>query len=167
MKVEEVGFITDDRWMKEGGQLDATDHEILNEASQNGRVSVRVINIREMFESMQKTDSNKFKRFRKEMEKNACRSLTFDELVELGRKANERQIEFAAVASGMTLGQAAQVRSWRVDGRMTWRRVARAAYGEGWYDRDWWPPANQIMGMALCEKAALLFNENYREDPWN
>ena len=167
MEKEEAFLVTEDRWMKEGGQLDSTDREILKEASQNGGFPVRVINIREMFESMQKTDPNKFKRFRKEMEKKEGRKLTYADLVELGRKANERQVEFAAVVSGMTLGQAAQVRSWRVDGRMTWRRVARAAYGEGWYDRDWWPPANQIMGMALCEKAALLFNENYREDPWN
>ncbi len=38
---------------------------------------------------------------------------------------------------------------------------------EGWFYRNWGPPSNQIMGMVLCEKAALFFKENFREAPWN
>ncbi len=165
---EETAFVTEDRWMKEeGGQLDATDRQILREASQNGRVRVRVINIQEMLEAMSETEPKKYRSFQKEMEKQAGKRLTFEELVELGRKADERMKEFTDVVACMTLGQAAQVRHWRIDGHMTWRSVARAAYREGWFCRKWEPPSNQVMGMAIVVKAAQLFGENFREEPWN
>ncbi|MBA7591346.1 hypothetical protein ES708_33500 [subsurface metagenome] len=165
---EETAFVTEDRWMKEeGGQLDATDRQILREASQNGRVRVRVINIQEMLEAMSETEPKKYRSFQKEMEKQAGKRLTFEELVELGRKADERMKEFTDVVACMTLGQAAQVRHWRIDGHMTWRSVARATYREGWFCRKWEPPSNQVMGMAIVVKAAQLFGENFREEPWN
>ncbi len=164
---EEAALVTEDHWMKEGGQLDATDLEMLKEASQNGRLRVRVINIREMLEIMESTEPKKFEEFKEGQEKKAGKSLTFEELVELGRKADERMREFTDLVKGMTLGQAVEIRHWRVDGHMTWRRLAREAYVERWFHRGWGPPANQIMGMALCEKAALFFKENFREPPWN
>lgn len=165
---EETAFVTEDRWMKEeGGQLDATERQILREASQNGRVRVRVINIQEMLEVMSETEPKKYRSFQKEMEKQAGKRLTFEELVELGRKADERMKEFTDVVACMTLGQAAQVRHWRIDGHMTWRSVARAAYLEGWFCRKWEPSSNQLMGMAIVRKAAQLFGENFREEPWN
>jgi hypothetical protein len=165
---EETALVTEDRWMKEeGGRLDAADHEILKEASQNGRVRVRVINMQEMLEEMKNSAPEKYRRFQETMEKQAGKRLTFDDLVELGRKADERMREFTGVVGGMTLGQAAQVRIWRVDNRMTWRKVARSAYLEGWFCRRWQPPPNQLMGIALVEKAAQLFGENFREEPWN
>ena len=165
---EETAFVTEDKWMKEdGGRLDATDQAILKEASQNGRLRVRVINMREMLETMKKTETKKFQAFHANMENQAGKRLTFEELVELGRKADERMSEFTELAVCMTLGQAAQVRHWRVNGHMTWRRLARAAYLEGRFSRKWNPTSNQLMGMALCERAAEFFNENYRESPWN
>ncbi|MBA7668346.1 hypothetical protein ES703_76456 [subsurface metagenome] len=168
MQEEESAWVTEDRWMKEeGGRLDATDRELLVEASQNGRVRVRVINLQEMLEAMMKTQPKKYKQFRKYMEKEAGKRLTFDDLVELGRKADERMQELTEVVGGMTLGHAAQVRIWRIEGHMTWRSVARAAYLEGWFHCRWEPPSNQVMGMAICERAATFFEENYREPPWN
>lgn len=165
---EETALVTEDRWMKEkGGRLDAADQEILKEVSQNGRVRVRVIDIQEMLEIMKNTEPKKFQQFQETMESQAGKLLTFDELVELGRKADERMQEFTEVVRGMNLAQAAQVRIWRVDEHMTWRRVARVAYLGGWFGRSWGPPSNQLMGVALCEKAALLFKENFREPPWN
>jgi hypothetical protein len=165
---EETALVTEDRWMKEeGGRLDAADREILKEASQNGRVRVRVINMQEMLEEMKNSEPEKYRRFQETMEKQAGKRLTFDDLVELGRKADERMREFTGVVEGMTLGQATQVRIWRVDNHMTWRRVARSAYLEGWFRRRWEPPSNQLMGMALVEKAAQLYDENFREEPWN
>lgn len=164
---EETALVTEDGWMKEGGQLDATDREILREASQNGRVRVRVINTQEMLETMRETNPEKYGGFQKEMEKKAGKPLTFEELVELGRKADERMQEFTDLVRSLTPGQAVEVRHWRVDEHMTWRRVARAAYLEGWFHRSWEPPSNQIMGMALCERAALIHSENYIEAPWN
>lgn len=165
---EETALVTEDKWMKEeGGELDTTDREILREASQNGLVRVRVINIREMLEVMKNSEPEKYRDFQETMEKQAGKRLTFDDLVELGKKADARMQEFTEVVKGITLAQAAQVRLWRVDGHMTWRSVARAAHLEGWFYRKWEPPSNQIMGMVLCEKASLYFKENFRESPWN
>ncbi len=165
---EEVALVTEDRWMKEeGGQLDTTDQEILREASQNGLVCVRVINIKEMLEIMKNTEPEKYRHFQETMEKQAGKRLTFNDLVELGKKADARMQEFTEVVEGMALAQAAQVRIWRVVSHMTWRSVARDAHSEGWFHRQWGPPSNQIMGMVLCEKAALFFKENFREAPWN
>ena len=75
---QEVAFVTDDKWVKEqGGCLDITDRQILNEASQNGRVHVRVINIQEMLEGIRETEPKKYRSFQKEMEKQAGKRLTF------------------------------------------------------------------------------------------
>lgn len=164
---EETALLTEDRWVKEGGRLDATDQEMLREASQNGRRHVRVINMREMLEIMQSTEPEKFQGFKKIFEGRAGKRLTFDELVELGRKGNERMQEFNDLVKDMSPAQAWAVRRWRVDQHMTWRRVARAAYVEGWFHRGWGPPESQIMGMAMCKKAALFFTDNFREAPWN
>lgn len=168
-KPEEAALVTEDKWMREaGGLIDFTDRQILNEASGNGCRRVRVITIRQMLELMSQTEPGKYRRFRKEMERQASRSLTFDELVELGRKGNERLEEFTGLIGGsITLAQASQVRIWRVEHRMTWRSVARAAFNENWFNRAWQPPSNQLMGIALCKKAAAFFRENYRAEPWN
>jgi len=153
--------------MREGGQLDAADREILREASQNGRVHVRVINVREMLGILKREEPEKFKGFHKQMEKQAGIPLTFEGLIKFGQLADKRMEEFTSLVKDMTLGQAVQVRLWRVDGHMTWRRVTRAAYLEGWFNRGWGPPSNQLLGMSLCEKAATFFKENFREPPWN
>lgn len=60
---------------------------------------------------------------------------------------------------------AAYVRHLRVDEGYSWRAVAQACYLE--WDGDWYPSSNQLMGMALCEKAAEFFDEHYMEEPWN
>lgn len=166
--MEEVALVTEDRWMKEeGGELDDTDREILKEASQNGQVRVRVITLREMLETMKNTEPRKYAQFKEILEAKAGKRLTFDELVELGRSADERLKEFTKLVSTMNLGQAAQIRAWRVNNHMTWRSLSRAAFREGYFARKWHPPSNQIMGIALAEKAASFFNESYRESPWN
>lgn len=153
--------------MKEGGRLDASDQEMLREMSQNGQLQIRVLNIREMLEIMESTKPKKFEEFKEGQEKKAGRRLTFDELVDLSRKADNRAQEFTGLVKDLTRAQAAKVRNWRVDEHMTWRRLAREAYLMGWFSRSWQPPENQIMGMALCEKAAPFFKENFREPPWN
>lgn len=167
-KSKEANLVTEDRWMREeGGWLDYNDRQVLDEASVNGRYRVRVITIRQMLETMSRTEPGKYRRFRKEMERQAGRGLTFNEIVEIGRKCDERLEEFTGLVSAMTLGQASQVRIWRVESRMTCRSVARAAYHEDWFARAWQPHSNQLMGIALCEKAAAFSQENFREEPWN
>jgi len=87
--------------------------------------------------------------------------------VKYSASANERMQEFTEVVKTMNLGQAAQIRAWRCDSHMTWRSLARAAWREKWFERQWGPPSNQLMGMALTERAATFFGESYREAPWS
>ena len=68
----------------------------------------------------------------------------------------------------MTHDQAVFIRGLRVDDGYSWRTVAEACYEQDWEDWEKWdPPSSQPMGMALSERAAEFFNENYREPPWN
>lgn len=169
MDAEEVFFVTEDGRMKEeGGQLDAADRQILREASRNGRFRVRVINIQEMLSAIKKAEPEKYKGYQEEMEKQAGKPLTFAELVELGRKADKRMEEFTKLTESISQVQAVEIRLLRVGYHMTWRSVARACHLAKWPNlRGWEPASNQIMDMALCEKASGFFNENYREPPWN
>lgn len=97
---KEAAVVTEDRWMREeGGQLDETDRAILREASQNGKMNVRVINIKELLETLKGTEPKKYQGIKKTMEGHAGKRLTFDELVEFGRKADERMKEFVALVS--------------------------------------------------------------------
>lgn len=57
------------------------------------------------------------------------------------------------------------IRRLRVDEDYTWRAVAEACHAA--WRGDWEPPANQLMGMALCQVAAEALRENFLEDPWN
>lgn len=88
-----------------------------------------------------------------------------EELQEMAKAAAERFDEFKELCSPMTLAQAKAVRKLRVEMGFSWRAVAEACYKLGW--GKWSPPSNQIMGMALCERAALIHGENYMEAPWN
>lgn len=57
------------------------------------------------------------------------------------------------------------VRGLRCDEGYSWRAVAsemHARLGGGWS-----PPSNQLMGMALCERAAALLGEDPGAAPWN
>lgn len=91
-----------------------------------------------------------------------------EQLEELARATMETKAVFDALVRDMTQDQAAFVRYQRCDLGKTWRGVARAcweAWGHGF--PDWQPPSNQIMGMALCERAsAFTFREGANVD-WN
>jgi len=65
----------------------------------------------------------------------------------------------------MTKEQAEVVRKLRVQEGYSWRAIAHACYDLGW--GHWSPPSNQIVGMAICERAAEFFGENYKQEPWN
>jgi hypothetical protein len=93
-----------------------------------------------------------------------------EELEELAKAASEKFDAYRLfVKEHMTEGQARFVRKLRVDEGYSWRAVARRCYGNHRF-RDWlkWePPSNQIMGMAFCERAAEMFEEDYQKLPWN
>lgn len=72
------------------------------------------------------------------------------------------------VSSRMTKEQAEFIRKLRVDEGCSWRAVARTCWEQKWAGwEEWQPPSSQPMGMALCERAARFFRENYRDAPWN
>lgn len=84
-----------------------------------------------------------------------------------------KQIFDEDAARIMTLARAVDVRRLRVDQGYSWRAVAHACY-DAWaaeLDREtregWFPPSNQLMGMALCEAAARQFGEDPEQAPWN
>jgi len=69
----------------------------------------------------------------------------------------------------MTRDQAEFIRKLRVEDGYSWRAVARRCH-DNYRFKDWpkWKPeSSQPMGMALCERAAEIFGENYQGEPWN
>jgi hypothetical protein len=88
-----------------------------------------------------------------------------DDLARMVELAGRRKAEFTAIVQTMTRDQAEYVRRIRCHDHFTWRAVASACYVE--WSGHWHPPSNQLMGMAICEKAASFFGEDYKDDPWN
>ncbi|MBA7698480.1 hypothetical protein ES703_107157 [subsurface metagenome] len=83
----------------------------------------------------------------------------------MAKAATERFEKFKELCSPMELWQARIVRVLRVEEKCSWRAVAERCHNLGW--GKWSPPSNQIMGMALCERAAQLLGEDYEKEPWN
>ncbi|ARH89021.1 hypothetical protein [Streptomyces sp. MOE7] len=63
----------------------------------------------------------------------------------------------------ITHEMASQIRTWRVDGDLTWRSVAQAA--TDLWGADW--GGNQIYGRDLCVVAAKMMGEDPDQKPWN
>lgn len=167
-KQEEVGFVTDDKWVLQGGVLDETDEAILKEAGKNGPVVK--MSTKQMLDTMEKTEPKKFRMFRRLFEKQAGIRLTKEKLIEFAQMADARNKTYVqAFSMLMTIGEARQVRAWRVDQRRSWRSVARTAFErcDEWHWPKWDPPSNQLAGMALCEVAAKKLGGSYRKEPWN
>lgn len=90
--------------------------------------------------------------------------------------ADDKMKDFLFVAHGvMSPRRAQEIRMLRVGRGQSWRAVASEMYEvcetlPGFAQtmrRAWWPPANQLMGMALCEVAAKELGEDYLAAPWN
>lgn len=147
-------FVTNDKWMRlPGGRLDKTDRKILRQAGKH----VRVVTMEEALDMMQKEDPEKFKNFHQEMNVKHGIVLTLPKLYELAEKANETMEQYKRVANLLTVDGARIIKKWRVDEHFTWRSVARRFSGD----------SNQLLGMALCERAAVMCNEDYMKEPWN
>ena len=68
----------------------------------------------------------------------------------------------------MTHDQALFIRGIRVGSDYSWRAVAEACHDQKWPGwAPWEPPSSQPMGMALCERAADFFDEDWEGEPWN
>lgn len=172
---EQVFFVTNDRWLREGGLLDEQDKAILEEARDGGKVELVMMGCAEAFEKMRQEEPRKFDKFAKKVAKDhqLGHKLSFQELVKLAREAGpkvEQHREYFQRSMGLV--QARMVRAWRVDEHCTWRRIAGQANhmveAGAWPPWPLWgPPSNQIVGMTLCEVAAKFFQEDAMEPPWN
>ena len=92
-------------------------------------------------------------------------ALTPSSLSDLIEMAKETRTYFEELMATVTPEQAAFVRHLRVDLGYSWRAVAATCHLE--WRGTWEPPSNQIMGMILCERAALVFGEDPNAPPWN
>jgi hypothetical protein len=94
-----------------------------------------------------------------------------EQLRALAEAAKARHDGFLTLAAElMTAERTAFVRRLRVDDGYSWRAVATACYDEWIGEREhdeWYPPSNQLMGMALCEAAATAYGEDHMSEPWN
>ena len=72
------------------------------------------------------------------------------------------QVWQARIAS-MTREEADFVRDLRNTKGATWRAVASTCAQE--WAIDW--GGSQLIGMDICERAAEIFGEDYRQPPWN
>lgn len=97
-----------------------------------------------------------------------------DELVSLpeaearamARRAQRAYDGFERLAvRGMSRERAEQIRVWRVVLKCSWRKIAELAF-PGWGQR-WSPPWNQLAGLALCRRAAVVLGEDGLRPPWN
>lgn len=170
-KQQKLVFVTSDRFLLEKGNIDPVDEEIMKEAAHGGELTI--MSTAEALENMKKEKPEKFKELKNKFEGQAGKALTMDEIADLGRQGRDRKAYYDRIAGpGMTKDQALEIRFWRTQGHYSWRAVARAAFGmvmsNGWHGWMLWdPPSNQLMGIALCERAAGFFGENYRYPPWN
>ena len=94
---------------------------------------------------------------------------SIEELMALAKALTETFEHYEGICrEKMTHDQAVFIRHLRVDEGYSWRAVAESCYEQDWEGWEKWdPPSSQPMGMALSERAAEVFNENYREPPWN
>ncbi len=91
--------------------------------------------------------------------------VTPEKLKELAKLARERKLEFDVVAcAGMSYQRALRIRELR--SKLSWRGVALETYAEWGADALWEPPTNQLAGMALCEAAAHVLQEDPHKFPW-
>ena len=149
-------FVTNDKWVRvPGGRLDKTDKQLLKECGNK----VKVVTMPEALSSAARPEPEKFKEFHRDQNILHGKVLTLPELYELASKANETMKQFETIANLLTVHGAHVIRYWRVDEHLTWRSIARRFTEKA--------DSNQILGMALCQRAAQMYNENYLKDPWN
>jgi len=95
-------------------------------------------------------------------------TVTPEQVMEFAKMARERKIGFDLVAKKkMTRERALRIKELRAT--LSWRGVAGITFLE--WDNiepndEWYPETNQLMGMALCEAAAALLQENSEAYPW-
>jgi len=155
VKSEPNYVVTEDKWMRvPGGILDENDKAVIKEAGEGAIV----INVEQMFQKMKETEPEKFEQYKKNEEEKAGKSLTIEDIIALGKVGNERFEEFKSMVMILNLDAAIHIRQMRLVEHRTWRSISRAIMET---------ESNQIFGMALCWRAAIMMGEDFEEDPWN
>lgn len=145
-KKDGVEFKTEDAQVKgRKGKLDPTDEEILRQAERADSAVARGVD--PASEGLIPINS-------------------IEDLQDLVKAANETYKSFEKQVADMTRKEAREVRRVRVDEGYSWRAVARHFHDLGDFG-EFSPPSNQLAGMALCERAAKHFGEDYMSPPWN
>ncbi len=91
-----------------------------------------------------------------------------------GLQKNAENFEQIAATLINNVEEATRIKNYRVHNNTcagTWRYVAASAHAH-YHSKeynfvDWYPASNQLMGMALCSKAAELLGEDPDKEPWN
>ncbi len=155
--------VTNDLYLRRPGVLHPADQEVVRRG--------RVISGAEMLAmadrgELDKGDVKKIKRPAPNPEDGLI-SLKPGEVSTLGKIATETYEDFATQARRLVTKKRAEIiRELRCTKHYSWRLVAQTCY-QSWLGADWSPPANQIMGTALCEQAARVLGEDPHQEPWN
>ena len=167
--MEDAVFITNDKMMKIGGVMDDTDIAILKQCSPSGKPVI--LNLEEALDVVERENPQELeKMLQTEAEKRGLVTLSKEQFINLGDMANEHYKDFKQQFAGMPRYIAEIVRAWRVDEHYTWRRIAHAAADNMSFRlifKKWYPPSNQLVGMALCDRAARVLGEDFSKEPWN
>jgi hypothetical protein len=91
------------------------------------------------------------------------------EFLELQKVAQRTVDIFEALCLKIvTPERAARIKELRVVEGYSWRAVARQCHEEfeGHLEAEWYPESNQLMGVALCNRACELLSEDPSGEDW-
>lgn len=153
-KTEPVYFVSGDKWLRlPGGKLDAIDKQMLKDAGKG----VVVVTMTQFLDLMQQKEPTKFEELHKEMSIKHSKILTKEELYRLAELGNQTMHKYRKIVMWMDQRTAHHIRQLRIEEHLTWRAIARQVMKD----------SSQLIGMALCERAAMMCGEDYLKDPWN
>jgi len=160
-------YVTDDRMLREKKHVDPDDLVQIHALEQTGPVVF--ITCEQLFEIAGQEAATPTARESGPVPDGMVTITSMKQIKGISQSASNRYEKFYRLAKKrMTPEQAALVRTMRLGWGFTWRSVARYCWEQNWRMwRSWQPVSNQLMGMAICRRAAEIFGENFREPPWN
>lgn len=148
-------FVTDDLYLRRDGVRDPVDEQTVPA----GYRCVSTLEFMEMLPDLPEDD-------RPEDLPPGLLDLTPESFKALNKRGIQTFGEFSIYAQRfVSRSRARTVRELRCDLRYSWRALAAECHRR--WDGAWDPPSNQLMGMALCERAAQILGEDAHELPWN
>lgn len=160
-------FVTDDRMVREIRRLDPDDLALIQALEQTGPVAF--ISCAEFIEKVRQGVEELAPPKLSPARPGFLNITSTSQFMGMTKAAWKRHEKFyRMVKKRMTPEQAALVRTARVGWGSTWRSVARFCWEQNWRMwRSWHPVSNQIIGMAICQRAAEIAGEDFMKPPWN